>query len=122
MLKEKLSLQKHQVFLNILPDLVDILMLKNGELQLFNTFAYKTNTDFQYFILNTFDQLGLSPLDIPVSVMGLTTRDDQKIENLKKFIKRINFIGKPSHFEYAFGFNELPEHYFINLLNLYQCG
>jgi hypothetical protein len=122
LLKEKLNTPKPRVFLNILPDIFDFIIIEEGKLKLFNSFAYNSNTDFQYFVLNTFDQLSLSPIDIPVSIMGIIKRDDIKIENLKKFIRQINYYSKPTHFEYAYGFNDIPDHYFINLINLYQCG
>lgn len=122
LLKEKLNTQKPRAFLNILPDIFDFVIIENGKLKLFNTFAYNSDSDFQYFVLNTFDQLNLSPIDIPVSIMGIVNRDDIKIENLKKYIKQISYFSKPEHFEYAYGFNEVPDHYFINLINLYQCG
>ncbi|MDA3890514.1 MAG: DUF3822 family protein [Salinivirgaceae bacterium] len=122
LLKDKLSTHKTRAFLNILPDIFDFIIIEDGKLKLFNSFAYKSETDFQYFVLNTFDQLKLSTIDIPVSILGFVKRDDQKIEYLKKFIKQIDYFSKPTHFEYAYGFNELPEHYFINLINLYQCG
>ncbi len=122
LLKDKLSSKKHKAFLNILPDIFDFVIIEDGKLKLFNSFAYNSETDFQYFVLNTFDQLNLSPIDIPLSIMGIIKRDDIKIENLKKYIKNINYFNKPAHFEYAYGFNDIPNHYFINLINLYQCG
>jgi len=122
LLKEKLSTENKHVFINILPGLFDFIVIDNGKLQLFNSFAYNSETDFQYFILNTFDQLKLSTIDVPVSILGFIKRDDLRIENLKKFIKRIDYLAKPNHFEYAYGFNDFPDYYFINLINLYQCG
>ncbi len=122
LLKDKLSTKKHKAFLNVLPDIFDFVIIEDGKLKLFNSFAYNSETDFQYFVLNTFDQLNLSPIDIPVTIMGIIKRDNIKIENLKKYIKQINYFNKPAHFEYAYGFNDIPDHYFINLINLYQCG
>lgn len=121
-LKNKLSLEKKHAFLNVLPGLIDVAVIENNKIKLFNSFAYNSETDFQYFVLNAFDQLKLSTIDIPLSILGFIKRDDRKIENLKQFIKKIEYLSKPNHFEYAYGFNDLPEHYFINLINLYQCG
>lgn len=122
LLKDKLSTQSNKVFLNIMPDIFDFVIIENGKLKLFNSFTYNSETDFQYFVLNAFNQLNLSPIDIPVSIMGVVKRDDIKIDNLKKYIKQISYFSKPAHFEYAYGFNNLPDHFFINLINLYQCG
>ena len=122
LLKEKLNTPKPRVFLNVLPDIFDFILIEEGKIKLFNSFAYNSQTDFQYFVLNAFDQINLSPIDIPVSIMGIIQRDNIKIENLKKYIKNIMYFNKPAHFEYAYGFNDIPDHYFVNLINLYQCG
>jgi len=122
LLKDKLSIQKQKVFLNILPDMLDFVYIEQGKLKLFNSFAYNSTTDFQYFVLNTIDQLGLSPIDVPLAILGTIKKDDIRIENLKKYIKQLSYLEKPGHFEYAYGFTDIPDHYFINLINLYQCG
>jgi hypothetical protein len=122
LLKNKLSNNNIQAYLNIYPDFIDFAILDKSTLKLFNSFAIQSNSDFQYFILNSFDQLQLSPLNVPISISGLIKKDDDKIEVLKKFIKQIDYLNKPSHFEYSYGFQDIPDHYFSNMINLYQCG
>ena len=121
LLKEKLTTNNSKVFLNILPNIFDLVIIENGRLKLFNTFTYNTNNDFQYHILNTFNILSLSPLTTQVSITGIIKHNDIKIETLKKYIKQIKFLNKPTHFTYSYEFNNIPNHYFSNLINLYQC-
>lgn len=122
LLKNKLLKAESSIHINIYPNFVDIILLKNSKLNLFNSFAYKTNNDFQYFILNTFDQLDLSSTKIPVYISGFIKKNDLKVEALKKYLTDIQFASRPNHFEYSFIFNHIPDHYFLNLINLYQCG
>jgi hypothetical protein len=122
LLKEKLNSNHNKVFLNIMPNTFDIVIIEKNNLKLLNTFTYNSDTDFIYYILNIFNQLGLSPIDIPISITGFIRKNDSKIEKLKKYIKHINFFNKPTHFDYSYEFNSIPNHYFSNLINLYQCG
>lgn len=121
LLQSKLNDNKPKVYLNILQDIVDFVVVDNNNLKIFNTFSYTCESDFIYFILNAFNRLKLSSVETPITISGIIKTNDKKIETLKKYIKQIVFARYPGHFEYAYGFNEIPEHYFINLINLYQC-
>lgn len=122
LLKNKTTLIKERVYVNIYPSFFDVAYISNGNLKLFNSFVYQSNTDFQYFLLNVFDQLKLSSIEVPAVFSGFVSKVDDKIEQSKKFIKNITYLEKPSHFEYSFDFNSIEDHYFTNMINLYQCG
>jgi hypothetical protein len=122
LLKNKLGNTQTLAYINVYADFFDFVLLEKGALKLFNAFAFKTDTDFQYFVLNVFDQLKLSPTEVPVLISGIIKKDDSKIEFLKKYIKNLDYLNKPYHFDYSFGFEDIPGHYFTNMINLYQCG
>jgi len=122
LLKNKNSLVNNSVYVNVYHSFFDIALMEKGQLKLFNSFAYQSATDFQYFLLNTFDQLKLSAVDVPTIFSGFISKADPKIEQSKKFIKNINFLEKPEHFQYSYEFNNIEDHYFTNMINLYQCG
>lgn len=121
-LKSKMEDNGKRVLVNVYPAIFDFVLIEGRDIVLFNTFSYKSVADFNYFFLNAVDNLKLSPLTIPVSVCGMVPSDHQIMESLKKYIKNISYFARPSHFEYAYGFNEVPSHYFTNMINLYQCG
>ncbi len=122
LLKNKAQSDFKSVYLNIYPAFFDVAWLHNAELQLFNSFAYRNLVDFQYFLLNVFEQLKLSVVDIPVIITGFVQKNDPKVEMIRKYFKKVDYLEHPDHFSYAYGFNEHPNHYFTNMLNLYQCG
>lgn len=122
LLKNKLQPVKTTVYLNIYPDFYDVALLKDGELVLYNSFVYTSITDFIYFILNTYNQLGLSQVEVPLIITGFINKNDEIIFKLRNYVKNIGFLRKPEHFDYSFDFNNIEEHHFTNLLNLYQCG
>lgn len=122
LLKNKLAKTSTSVHINVYSDFFDIAIINKDKLELYNSFPYKSDADFQYFLLNVFDQTELSVSDIPIYISGVIRSNDNRIENLKQYIKNVSYLSKPNHFEYSFIFNEIPNHYFLNLINLYQCG
>lgn len=122
MLKSKIESEDKRVLINVLPTFFDFVLIDNGEILLYNTFAYKSVADFKYFFLNAVDNMKLSPLTTPVSVCGIVPSTHPILDSLKEYIRNISYFEKPSHFEYAYGFNEVPSHFFTNMINLYQCG
>lgn len=122
LLKNKSSLVSKSVYVNVYHSFFDVAFIEKGNLTLFNSFAYTSTTDYQYFILNVYDQLKLSSAEIPAIFSGFISKADPKIEQSKHFIKNISFLQKPSHFQYSFEFNGIEDHYFTNMINLYQCG
>lgn len=121
-LKSKLDTPDKRVFINVFSSMFDFVFVENGEVLLYNTFNYKSINDFNYFFLNAIDNLKLSPLTTQLYLCGNVTSDSEIIESLKEYIKNINYFVMPTHFEYAYGFNDVPAHFFTNMINLYQCG
>ena len=121
-LKSKLEGEGKRVLVNIMPAFFDFVLIEDGEITLYNTFSYKSTEDFNYYFLNAIDNMKLSPLNTQVSVCGIVPTDRPVLESMKEYIRNINYFVRPGHFEYAYGFNDVPSHYFTNMINLYQCG
>ncbi len=122
LLKSKIQTIDKAIYINTYPDFFDLAFIENGTLNLINTYSYNSITDFLYFILNTYDQLKLQPNTVPVFISGIIAKDCGHINKLKQFVKNVNYLDKPSHFDYSYGFTPYNDHYFTNMLNLYQCG
>ncbi len=122
LLNNKTTSEDETIYVNIHHSFCDISYIKNSELQLFNSFEIKSDTDFKYYLLNIYDNLKLSSKSVPVIFSGFIKTNDNRIEDTKQFIKKTGFLKKPQHFNYSFEFNSIEEHYFTNMLNLYQCG
>lgn len=121
-LKGKLESGGKRVYVNLMPASFDFVLTDNGEIAMFNTFNYKSVDDFKYFFLNAFDSLRLPPMTIPVGVCGIVSADSAILESMKEYVRNIGYFAMPSHFEYSYGFSDVPPHYFTNMINLYQCG
>ena len=99
----------------------DIIVITPQKLLFYNSFKYHNENDFIYFLMNVFEQLKLNPALTPVYLMGNISKLSDYYETLKKFITNIKFKKNTNNFNYSYVFNQIPEHYFFNLLNLYQC-
>lgn len=121
-LRSKLDSGDKRVYVNLMPAFFDFVLVDNGEIALYNTFSYKSTDDFNYFFLNAIDSLRLPPMTIPVNVCGILPADSPILESMKEYVRNIGYFAMPSHFEYAYDFNDIPSHYFTNMINLYQCG
>jgi hypothetical protein len=78
--------------LNVLSNLFDIIVMKNGELILCNTYEYRTPEDFIYYILFCLEQLKLNPDTIEFVASGNINQDDDLYTILYTYIRNISFI------------------------------
>lgn len=89
--KEKYSLPK--MYLHFQKNSFDCIVLKNGTLQLCNTYSYKTPEDFIYFTLFCMEQLKLDPETLPVLLCGDISKNDANYGIAYTYIRNIDFIG-----------------------------
>ncbi len=122
LLTAKQSEHQQVLYINMYHHFFDIAFVDSGNLKLVNTFSHTSQTDFLYFCLNTVNQLKLMPQQIPVYLLGDIPKNSLLIEQLKQYLKNIDFLNKPEHFNYCFDFVNQPNHTFTNLINLYQCA
>ena len=108
--------------LNINNNFFDILVIRNNSLILHNTFNFRYEQDLTYFIMNVYDKVFLDPASIPVFISGTVEKNSSLINSIRKFIKTVNFCEQDNRFLYTHAFNKIPDHFFINLFNLYLCG
>jgi hypothetical protein len=110
------------VFINIQKKFFDILIIRNHSLILHNTFNFRFEQDMTYFIMNVYDKVVMDPALCPIYVSGIVEKNSALIGWIRKFIKTVNFSEPDNRYRYSHAFNKVPEHFFINLFNLYHCG
>ncbi|HHD82664.1 MAG TPA: DUF3822 family protein, partial [Bacteroidetes bacterium] len=109
-------------FINVTPGIFDIAVSQSKKLILYNQFRFRNENDFIYFVLNIFEQLKLNPKKTLLLLSGEITKTSKYYESLKKYIKSIRFEKRDNQFTYSYTFNQIAEHTFIPLQNLYSCG
>ncbi|WP_047545997.1 DUF3822 family protein [Psychroserpens sp. Hel_I_66] len=81
-----------KVFINVNTTTFEIVVIKNKELEFYNTFDYTTKEDFIYYILFTIEQLKLNPEIVKTYLMGQINEDDQFFKILYRYIRFVEFL------------------------------
>lgn len=91
-----LDLNKNQaqtsVYAYFQKDHFELIVAQNIKLILFNSFAYQSVEDFMYYILFTYEQLGLTPEIHPLILLGAVEDNDPIHQTTLRFIRNVSFI------------------------------
>lgn len=109
---------RQRMFVQIFEDFFEVLVIDKAQIANYNTYSYKSPNDILYFIVNTFEQLGLSQEDCEVVLSGFIEPDNLAIVHLKKFVRTAYFESINMDFKYFYRFQEFAPHYFYNFLNI----
>lgn len=113
--------ERKQVHLNFFRSYFELIVLSGTKLQLCNQFNYSGENDISYFVLYVFDQLKLPPDTTELVIHGQMQQTDPIYQTFKKYIRKTSFARPTSLFNYSYTFNQLPDHYYTTLLDLYKC-
>ena len=113
--------ERKQVHINFFRSYFELIVLSGTKLQLCNQFNYSGENDISYFVLYVFDQLKLPPDTTELVIHGQMQQTDPIYQTFKKYIRKTSFARPTSLFNYSYTFNQLPDHYFTSLLDLYKC-
>lgn len=113
--------ERKQVHLNFFRSYFELIVLSGTKLQLCNQFNYSGENDISYFVLYVFDQLKLPPDTTELVIHGQMQQTDPIYQTFKKYIRKTSFARPTTLFNYSYTFNQLPDHYFTSLLDLYKC-
>lgn len=110
-----------QLFVNTGKSRLDILRLQGKKLEYFNSFRYNTAEDFMYYLIFVVEQLGLNPESVELMMVGEIDRHSTLSDLILKYIRNVQFIKRNEELRYSFVFDQLPGHYYYNLLNASLC-
>ncbi|WP_084555920.1 DUF3822 family protein [Alkaliflexus imshenetskii] len=109
------------LFVNLAEDYFDVLAFSNNNLKLCNTYPIKSENDFIYFLLFTFEQLKLRSANTEIVLSGCHPRFEQMRKQLSRYIRKVKASNMPHHFQYSHCFREVNSSAFYNLLSLPVC-
>jgi len=100
LVKKLLDISKNkdekQVFVHIQKNTFEIVVVKNQELLLFNSFNYSTPQDFIYYVLFTCEQLQLNPETISVQILGNCVVEDANYKIAYQYIRDCSLLNVSS--------------------------
>lgn len=112
---------KTQLFLNVQNDLSDIVIFKDGKFEYFNSFRFSSDEDLLYYLFYVIDKLTLNINDLSLLIMGEIEEGSKAYTGIRKYIKDVVFVQRNGDFKYIDVFDDIPPHYFYNLLNAHLC-
>jgi hypothetical protein len=110
-----------QTFVHVSAKSFDLILLRQGKLIFCNTFEYRSAEDFLYFLLFSADQLNIKPADLHLTLIGDILKPSAICDLLTKYAGDYSFIPRNKAWECSFVFNDLPGHFYYNLLNIFTC-
>jgi len=97
----------------------DLVVVKNKQLLMFNSYRYKSGNDIVYFVLNAYKQLVINPKDAALMLSGMIEKNDNAVIQLNKFIRNMFFETLNPQKKYSYHFQDSLPHYFIHFLNIH---
>jgi hypothetical protein len=106
------------VFINVMQQQFEIVVLINGKFQLYNFFNFSTKEDFIYYILFVAEQLNLNPEEFKIILMGDIEKESQLYDILYQYVRHISFFN-PNSFPEIIA--NTSKHTYFTLLNIIPC-
>ena len=107
--------------INFGKDFFDVLIVRNKKILLFNSFFYQKYTDVVYFVSNIINLFSLQPSHSQIIISGLVEEKSEIEAELAKMFSAIYYAQYNLDFKYAEALSSIPQHYYVNHLNLYHC-
>jgi hypothetical protein len=102
-------------------DKMIVLVSKNGQLQLMQTFEYHDSKDVAYNLLNCCHQLGMNQDQIVLELIGLIEKQSELYNELQKYFLNVSFDHMEDSIKITDELREYPLHYFSSLLKMAIC-
>jgi len=88
----------NKLYCNISATSFELIHIKNGKLNLFNSFEYNSKEDFIYYILFSIEQLQLNTETIDLILLGDIGLDDELYSIIYQYIRNISFGSRNTQF------------------------
>lgn len=86
-------------YVHVTPNQIEVAVLEQKNLLLYNQFTYQVKEDFLYYLLFTYEQLGLNVASTPLKLFGAITTEDPNYKLCYEYIKDIS-VFTPEHSNY----------------------
>ncbi len=98
-----------------------MIIIADNELQFFNSFRVRNDSDILYYLLNSFNRFEVNN-DQKVHLSGNISKFDDLYNNLLRYIKTLKFSTPEGDFSMSYIFDEMATHQYCNLFNIVNCA
>lgn len=95
-----------------------IIVNKDQQLKLVQTYNYTAPLDVVYYLVRIFDEFSCSQSETAITVSGLVEEDSALFKELHKYFLKINFHQPASNYIVQ---EQYPQHFFASIYNLAAC-
>lgn len=113
---------KTDIVIHIKDTYFEIILLENQKLLLYQSFKYYTFDDLLYYMFYVLQEYNMDAATKNLLIMGKVSLDTKTFVTLASFFKKVSFPERNDAFQYIRAFEEIPSHFYYNLLNLVACG
>lgn len=99
----------------------NILIIRDDDLQFFNTFRVRSDSDILYYLMNSFNRFKITD-DHVVHLSGHISKFDDLYNNMLRYIKTLKFAAPEGDFSMSYIFDEMGTHQYCNLFNIVNCA
>lgn len=117
----KYTTEQGHIFVNILDGIFDVLIIQQQQVLFCNTFNYNAPEDILYYLIFVLEQKRMNPDQVNISIMGELGKHSAVIGHIRAYMPQITFLTRNDAFRYTHPFDDIPGHYFYNLLNTELC-
>ncbi len=114
-------LNNNKVFVNKSNNEFELCIFKQAKFKLYNSFQFKTDEDFLYYLLFAMKQFECEPAQTEIVLTGKIAEQSSIHQLLKKYIAIVSFASTNCSNNLKSLLNEMPEYYYFTLLNLSKC-
>ncbi len=116
-LEKKSEKNTTSMLVNVSPGYFSILVSEDKHLLFANSFTYKNQEDFMYYLLTCLKSLSLDLADLKLYVSGHLEENSHIHKTLIKHIEKIHFVKLNTTYQYSYTFDSFPPHKFSFLIN-----
>lgn len=100
---------------------ITVQLIKEGKLQVIQSFAYKVPEDAVYHLLNVCESFDVPVTNTEIELSGMIDTDSNLYNELYKYFLHLSFVALPENFTYNDEIKKYPSHYFSHLFQLAAC-
>lgn len=109
------------IYIDIHSNHIQTACFYNSELSFYNLFECINPDEFNYFVLNMIDTLGLNTELTQVILSGNVSQDDEYYQRIRKYFNDITFADSRLIVNFPQKFNKVLSETYFSLISLDQC-
>lgn len=111
---------------HLLPNSFQIIIIKNQQLALYNSFDYQTSEDFIYYLLFVLEQQKIDNKKVHIRLLGEVEKNSTIYTLLNTYINEVSFLEKndllsSSSLKMSYIFDEVSPTYYYSIFQQYLC-